>query len=74
MEPIFEISESFYQQNEQAFFLLIHNTYVSDQKMQSIKGMAHLPETEIYEHVFKEHPNKQNLKIFFAAKAIQHLW
>ena len=32
--------------------------------------MVNLKETETYEHVFKEHPNKQNLKIFFGAKSI----
>lgn len=65
MDPIIGCSELYYDQNESAFFKLIHNTFLSKHKS-DLLGIENMPITDIYEQVFKEHPSKANLKIFFS--------
>lgn len=33
-----------------------------------------MPITDVYEQVFKEHPSKANLKVFFGHDVIKGLW
>lgn len=73
MEPIIGCTEEYYNNNESAFFKLIHNTFLSKHKS-DLLGIEEMPITNIYELVFKEHPSKANLKIFFSNEVIQGLW
>ena len=66
-------TEEYYDANESAFFKLIHNTFLSKNKS-DLLGMVEMPITDIYEQVFKEHPSKANLKIFFGHEVIRGLW
>lgn len=59
--------------NEEVFFKLIHNTY-DESKRQTELCMKHIPVTAIFKDVFGQHLNKKNLKIFFAAEAVQYIW
>jgi len=52
----FSFDLSYYEANEEAFFKLIHNTYLKQEKSDFIKGMEHQEITGIFELVFKEHP------------------
>jgi hypothetical protein len=69
-QPIFSCPEQFYLANEIAFFTLIHNTYLN----KPLKGIKDCEITKVYENVFKEHPSKANLKLFFGSQVVKGLW
>lgn len=66
----FGFQSLYYDENEEAFFKLIHNTYIKQEKSDYIKGMDHLPITDVFELVFKDYPTQKNLKIFFSNPVI----
>lgn len=74
-----DINIEFYKQNEEAFFKLVHNTWDSKTSKKSKKtydggDMKRMAVTGVYKEVFGQHPNKKNLKLFFANEVVQCLW
>ena len=62
---LFQIPKEIYMENEELFFLLIHNTLID--KMDK-SGIPPLEITQVMKEVFGNHPNLENLRIFFNNK------
>ena len=65
----------FYKQHEEAFFKLVHNTWDRKTSKKSKKtydggDMKLMAITGVYKEVFGQHPNKKNLKRFFACPVV----
>jgi hypothetical protein len=46
------VADEFYLRNEEAFFMLVHNTYDSSKLTDTSACMEHMPITELFKEVF----------------------
>jgi hypothetical protein len=73
MESSFKISSKLYDQNENAFMLLIHNTK-AQKEISLLTKIKSGTVIKLFKDTFGQKPNIANLREFFKNDIIKELW